>query len=458
MGAVYRAEQLALRRKVAVKVLRGSRAHDLDAIRMFQREVMLASRLVHPNTIRVYDFGQSDEGLLYVVTELLEGETLAARLTRQRALPVPDAVWIATRVLESLVEAHDAGIVHRDIKPSNVFLARSSGGGIRVKVLDFGVAKTVDGVTASEAITTTGALVGTPAYMSPEQASAAAVDRRSDIYSLGVLLFRMLSGTLPYSADTTLALLNAHVGEPIPELVLPGGEALPPAVADAVRSCLAKVPSDRPPTARATIALLAEAVPGAEAPAADGEETIASTPRPDWAASQLPSTPSPDTLTGTEPAPAEVSTSRVPILLLAASVLTLAVVLLWQGPSQSPPQVIARPTEAPRPPAPASIAGPPPTMRATMQPARARRRAPVETPQTAFVLVRSVPRGARVLDAGGVDLGATPVKVPVRGEVVLKLVRRGYRPARVTVPAGRNAPLTVRLEPRGPLTLEVTPR
>ena len=181
MGAVYQARHLAMDSQVALKVLRRDASGDLESIERFYREARSASRLQHPNTIRVFDFGQSDDGQLFLAMEYLDGHTLRSEVRRVGRMDEARVLHIAEQVARSLGEAHSKGIVHRDVKPENIFLLNDIVGQPDfVKVLDFGVARTV----TNESLTRTGLAIGTPAYMSPEQARGEKVDGRSDLYSL----------------------------------------------------------------------------------------------------------------------------------------------------------------------------------------------------------------------------------------------------------------------------------
>jgi hypothetical protein len=245
MGTVYRARQQSLDRAVAVKLLRRDLAGDDAAIVRFQREARAASSIDHPNCTKVLDFGQTADGLLYLVMELLTGESLGQVLLRG-PLPVGRAMAVMRSVALALGHAHDRAIIHRDLKPDNVYLCP----GDVVKVLDFGLCKRVSDVEAG--VTQAGVVFGTPEYMSPEQAEAKPLDARSDLYSLGAVLFRAITGDLPFHASTYVGLLTQHVSAvpPVPSSVRPG-QGITPAVDDLVLRLLAKSPADRPPTAKA---------------------------------------------------------------------------------------------------------------------------------------------------------------------------------------------------------------
>ncbi|MSP73662.1 MAG: serine/threonine protein kinase [Myxococcales bacterium] len=213
MGAVYKSWQPAVKRTIALKVLLREFSDNETVVKRFHLEAMAASRLRHPNTISVYDFGQSDDGVLYMAMEYLQGESLALALTRGGAMTPKRAVHIMRQVCKSLAEAHKAGIIHRDLKPDNIFLTQIEGERDFVKVLDFGVAKLKEFEGKEGTLTQAGMIFGTPKYMSPEQARSNNLDARSDIYALGVILYELLVGKPPFTGDNPLSVLIAHVNQ-----------------------------------------------------------------------------------------------------------------------------------------------------------------------------------------------------------------------------------------------------
>jgi len=213
MGTVYRARRLLIGDRVAVKVLHPDQMADPQAVERLRREAQTAASLKHPNVVTIYDFGVSSEGLSYLVMELAEGENLRSLVERQGTLVVTDAAEIIRQVCAALDEAHRQDVVHRDIKPENI-LVQTTPGGLQVKVLDFGIAALHD-VNAGR-LTRTGAVVGTPHYMSPEQCLGEELDGRSDIYSLGIVLFEMLTGVVPFDSPTPTAIVVKHVNDPPP--------------------------------------------------------------------------------------------------------------------------------------------------------------------------------------------------------------------------------------------------
>ena len=218
MGSVYIANQHPIDRKVAIKVLLGKLAEDEVAVKRFEQEAKAISRMQHPNTVTIYDFGTTSaetDHRLYIVMEYLKGRTLTQVLRADGQLEPSRAARIMRQVCASLADAHTAGIIHRDLKPDNIFLTEVGGDRDWVKVLDFGVAKLADSEGAGT-LTQTGMIFGTPKYMSPEQAEGRPIDYRADIYALGVVLFELLVGRPPFIADTPVGLLLKHISEPPP--------------------------------------------------------------------------------------------------------------------------------------------------------------------------------------------------------------------------------------------------
>jgi serine/threonine-protein kinase len=206
MGQVYLAEHVKMGRRSAVKVMNPGMVHDADAISRFNREAANASRINHPNVAGIYDFGETPDGLIYLAMEFIEGEPLTALVAATGALPPVRAAEITRQTADALAVAHDMGIVHRDLKPDNIMIAKNRDGLDCVKVVDFGIAKATGGGSGggneSQKVTKTGLVVGTPEYMSPEQLAGDKLDGRSDVYSLALVTFHMLSGRLPFPSET----------------------------------------------------------------------------------------------------------------------------------------------------------------------------------------------------------------------------------------------------------------
>ncbi len=238
MATVYLARDLKHDRDVAVKVLRPDLAASLGAER-FLREIKVAAQLHHPHVLPLYDSGEAD-GFLYYVMSYEEGQSLREKLAKEGALPVSEAVRLLRDVVDALAHAHKHGVVHRDIKPDNVLLSER-----HALVTDFGVAKAVSEATGRQQLTTAGVALGTPAYMSPEQAAAdPQIDHRADIYAVGALAYELLTGRPPFVGTTAQEVLAAHVTQ-APDVVTKHREAVPPALAQVVMRCLEKKPADR---------------------------------------------------------------------------------------------------------------------------------------------------------------------------------------------------------------------
>jgi eukaryotic-like serine/threonine-protein kinase len=210
MGTVYRVRHLSLDRLFAMKVLRRDLAADAELAARFVQEARATAAVKHPGVVSISDFGELDDGTPYFVMELLDGETLASRLRGRGPLSPSESIMVARKIAEALGASHAAGVIHRDLKPENVFLIGKATGRTEIddiRLVDFGAAKVIGG----SKLTRPGVVFGTPYYMSPEQASGLPVDARADIYSLGVLLYEMLTGSVPFEADTYMGVLTKHM-------------------------------------------------------------------------------------------------------------------------------------------------------------------------------------------------------------------------------------------------------
>ncbi len=231
MGEVYRARQTTLGTTLAIKVLHRQLAGEPMFAARFLREAQAASRVDHPSSMRVIDFGEEPDGLLYIAMEYVNGKTLAKIIDEESPLPVARIVDIACQALAALAVAHDLGVIHRDLKPENIMVQGGQDDEGRthdiVKVCDFGVAKLLEGGSRGPSVTAEGVVVGTPEYMSPEQARGEALDARSDIYAMGVLLFHMMTGKVPFDSSTAFGTAFMHVNdEPTrPRLLNPSVDA-----------------------------------------------------------------------------------------------------------------------------------------------------------------------------------------------------------------------------------------
>lgn len=274
MGRVYRAEQSVLGRTVAVKVVHPHLLSEDSSIARFLTEARAASQLNHPHSVSVIDFGRTEDGQPYLVMELLRGKDLGRVAYEQGPLPIRRIVTVLSQVMLALEEAHELGIVHRDLKPENIILEPTRRGGDFVKVVDFGLAKLKEGPSTS--VTLPGIVCGTPDYMAPEQGRGDDIDGRSDLYAVGVVLFQLLTGRLPFDADTPTKVVLKHMNDPIPDPrdFAPNrdiGEEL----VQVVKRALAKLPGQRYQNANEFILALEAATQVAVAPAKKSDAPIA---------------------------------------------------------------------------------------------------------------------------------------------------------------------------------------
>jgi serine/threonine protein kinase len=462
MGRIYKAEQVGLGRMVALKVL-DDRTLDPEGFRKrFTLEAATSAKLSHPNIVVVHDYGSFElDGVrrYFMAMELIDGPTLSAVLKQEGRLPLARAAFIAREVARALRDAHRQGVVHRDLKPSNVMLVARQDGE-HVKVLDFGIAKVMQTEDDSEEqLTHEGVLVGTPRYMSPEQLTGGAVDPRSDLYSLGVLLFQMISGRTPHAARDHMQAFVAHLQEPMPELPEDVVNDVPPALRDVIRTCLQKTPTERFADATAFLGALDAAsanLPGwmvAGGPVSSGEHqmprmsgapedpsypsyltgsgprsvaSVVGTPPPQPLPTAGPDAPTrverPDpTPAPVAPAPASPavdssSGSRAGLVATIGVLVALLVGVVAWALSRSPNETSAPPptTTAHAPTPPPTTTTPPPTT------------APIEPEPARFRLtIASTPLGATVTESGRV-VGQTPITLELDPEALLTAPRE-YR-------------------------------
>ena len=272
MGVVFRAEHPHINRRVAIKVLHPGADRNPEVVHRFFNEARAATEIRNEHIVEVLDFGTLPEGMPYLVMEWLDGESLGSLLRTTRKLPLGQAALIMSGIARALRAAHGKGVVHRDLKPDNVFLVKRDGEPDLVKVLDFGIAKLLATGMPVQYQTQTGAIIGTPAYMSPEQCRGAKeIDHRTDVYALGVIGYQMLTGRLPFAADALGELLLKHLTEtPAPADSLE--PSVPPAVSQILSAALEKEPEKRPGLDQ--IQFIMEAVMAAEAAPRMGEATI----------------------------------------------------------------------------------------------------------------------------------------------------------------------------------------
>jgi serine/threonine protein kinase len=256
MGIVYKGQHAMLRRPTAIKMLDVDKVNEASMQR-FEREVQITSQLNHPNTVAIYDFGRTPEGVFYYAMEYLDGIDLQSLVERYGPQPVPRVIRILLQVCGSLYEAHSSGLVHRDIKPANIMLNRRGGEPDVVKVLDFGLVKALDD-EKSAGSTQQGSLTGTPLYMSPESIQMpGSVDARSDIYAVGAVGYFLVTGLPVFDAENVVDLCQKHVATPATPPSERSGKAIPGPLESALLSCLEKSRAKRPQTARDLAALIA---------------------------------------------------------------------------------------------------------------------------------------------------------------------------------------------------------
>ncbi|WP_437755863.1 serine/threonine protein kinase [Sorangium sp. So ce1389] len=440
MGVIYRGEQIALERQVAIKVLtptNSSNQIDPNFHKRFFLEASILARLQHPNIVTVFDYGRVENmepERYFMAMEFLEGETLFRRLRKAGRLSAPDAMGIARQIARGLREAHKHGVVHRDLKPSNVMLVPGEDTGELVKILDFGLVKVL--ADDSEELTQQGSFLGSPRFMSPEQISHGKVDLRTDVYSLGVIVYQMLCGKVPFEAQNSVQILIAHLQQPVPRMRERNPEADVPEPLEAfVLRCLSKEPDGRPANMEAFIRGLGECAQAMGLSPAFGSTGLVTmdsggtgrmpTPMPPVRVmTAIPASPSPpssasgagsqvdDASLGAASRPADAAPQgRKGIVLVAAGVLAVAgigIAMSQMRPSEPAPAAAPAPDKPQVAPPPADVGS--------------------------FVLmVESMPSGAEVLEDGK-PLGNTPLQLSITNSSVRANPRRltvrheGYEP------------------------------
>jgi eukaryotic-like serine/threonine-protein kinase len=411
MGVVYRGRHKIVGKQIAMKVLRADLARDSEVTERFLNEAKSASAIGNPHIIDISDFGQLPDGSTYFIMEFLDGIPLSQVIEGGKPVPVPRIVQIARQLAEGLAAAHRANIVHRDLKPDNIFLVTRGSTKDFVKILDFGIAKVS---TAEGKLTRAGQVFGTPHYMSPEQAAGAPVDHRGDIYSLGVILYELASGRVPFDADNFMGILTQHMYKaPVPiRALVPQPQEVPPGLEAIVLKCLSKRPEQRYQSMEELIAdfdkldhgVIPDAVP--EMMQRSGGFNVPADYFKSGGPGQMPA-PVPAT-----PEPAPRAASRWPLWAGVAGVLTAVGIVV---------AIFAR--SAPTPAAPEPTAAEPPA--ATTE-------APAVTPTPAAPKLTQVVLAVQPLDAhvfdGDEDLGTSPVVLQVAPESprTLEIRREGY--------------------------------
>ena len=330
MGSVYKAEQPEMNRFVAIKILHPRYLSRPDLVSRFRREARAMSHLSHPNTARVFLYGQLDDGACYFVMEYLEGRNIAQLVRAEGPMDPMRAIHVMQQVCGALEEAHKQGIIHRDLKPENIFLTSQGGIIDYPKVLDFGLAKVTEREMrpGSLILTQEGMVFGTPEFMSPEQARGEKLDGRSDIYSLGVIMYEMLTGKLPFDAKQPMDYINLHMNaQPISLAQRVPGRSFPAGLEDVLMRCLAKRPEDRFQTASQfgeALKAVASGTPLPKGPSSGSYQNV----QPYPAQSQPPSQPpqgyaqqGQQSRSRAPSPPPQVPTSPMPWVVLGAGVL-----------------------------------------------------------------------------------------------------------------------------------------
>jgi len=442
MGVVYKALHVTLNKTLALKVLRGEMAKDPEVVQRFIQEAQAATSIGHENIIDISDFGRLPDGTVYFVMEYLDGRPLNDLIKRGGSIPMAEAVAIVRQIGSALGAAHLRGIVHRDLKPDNVYVVARGEQTTYVKVLDFGIAK-VGG--ASNKLTRTGMVFGTPHYMSPEQAAGQSVDARTDIYALGIIMYEMFTGHVPFDADTFMAVLTKHMFEQPAPMNAPGAGRMLGAIEQITLRALEKKPENRYQTMQELVEDLDRVVGGAR-PRLSGSIATAATAA--LADALEPRTRSEMNLEAQLQGAAPSRSVAPRWIWLGAGGLSAALVLTasWMAlrDDSSPAEAAAKaPGVVPPGLPPAPPVAPLPSTAAPANAATIPRAAPSSP---AVVTITSEPSGAALVMDGAI-LGYTPAELPrvEQGSRLLELRLEGFVTEPVRLLPSTSAVFQVRL-------------
>jgi serine/threonine protein kinase len=452
-GAVYRAVQPLIGKQVAIKILSRKLSSDPEMVSRFVAEARAVNKIGSKHIVDIFGFGSMDDGRQYYVMELLRGATLEDFVKQRGPLPVSEAVQVMRGIARALDAAHVAGIVHRDLKPENVFLVQEEDGVMVPKLLDFGIAKLMSGATGSHK-TRTGVPMGTPYYMSPEQCQGKKVDHKTDVYSFGILAFQVLTGKLPFTGDSFMQVMFAHVSSPAP-VPSEHGKGLPAAVDAPILAMLAKEPEARPESCGKAVEAIAHAAQSAGITLGTlpmGTPSFATggmtPPSAAFVNAQTAVADGPTTLSAAETVPGAPQKSRAPLLaLLAVAGLAAAAGIAFVALKGPPAPEAATADTAP---AATSVPATPPPVESAPLP-KPSASAPALSTKVKLT-VQSKPERVDVY-LGDEKLGTSPddpIELP-RGDesVELTIKAAGYLPSKIEFKPAADGVVSVKLVAKG---------